>query len=219
MQRNPKPSARARPAPRSNRERTETTRQALLDAARGLFVQHGYADTATPQVCAAAGITRGALYHHFVDKRDLFRQLLLREAQAVADAIAAATPAGLDARRALLAGGEAYLDAMRVPGRTRLLLVEGPAALGAAEMRALDEAHAAASLREGLREAGLALPAATAAAVASLLSAAFDRAALDMDGGADARAVRAGMQWLLRRLLPADAAPATATAAAKPRRR
>ena len=69
---------------RTNRERTEATRLALIDAARALFVSKGYGDTSTPEIAVAAGITRGALYHHFADKRDLFRQVLVREAETVA---------------------------------------------------------------------------------------------------------------------------------------
>lgn len=182
---------------RSNRERTEATRQALLDAARALFVSRGYGDTSTPDVCAAAGITRGALYHHFADKRDLFRHVLAEEAAAVADDIEAAAPAGLDAADALIAGAQAYLEAMTVPGRTRLLLVEGPAVLGLRETLALDDANAARTLREGLEAAGLD----PQGDVAPLLSAAFDRAALEIEAGADAVRVRGAMLWLLRRVL------------------
>ncbi|SOY49911.1 TetR/AcrR family transcriptional regulator [Cupriavidus taiwanensis] len=181
---------------RTNRERTVATRQALTDAARALFVSRGYADTSTPDVCAAAGITRGALYHHFADKRDLFRHVLAGEAAAVAAEIEAATPAGQAPAEALLSGAQAYLHAMTVPGRTRLLLVEGPAVLGLREMLALDEANAARTLREGLAAAGV-----DAAGVAPLLSAAFDRAALEIEAGADAGRVRDAMLWLLRRVL------------------
>jgi len=181
---------------RTNRERTEATRQALTEAARALFVSRGYAETSTPDVCAAAGITRGALYHHFADKRDLFRHVLAEEAAAVAADIEAATPAGQDAAQALLDGAQAYLQAMTVPGRTRLLLVEGPAVLGLREMLALDEANAARTLREGLKAAGV-----DARGVAPLLSAAFDRAALEIEAGADAGRVRDAMLWLLRRVL------------------
>ncbi|UDM50375.1 TetR/AcrR family transcriptional regulator [Cupriavidus sp. MP-37] len=181
---------------RTNRERTEATRQALTDAARALFVSRGYADTSTPDVCAAAGITRGALYHHFADKRDLFRHVLAEEAAAVAADIEAATPAGQDPAEALLGGAQAYLQAMTVPGRTRLLLVEGPAVLGLREMLALDEANAARTLRDGLEAAGV-----DAGGVAPLLSAAFDRAALEIEAGADATRVRDAMLWLLRRVL------------------
>ncbi|TDR43037.1 TetR family transcriptional regulator [Tahibacter aquaticus] len=216
-----KPPLRARPAkpepvkpaPRSNRDRTDATRLALLDAARELFVRKGYGDTSTPEVCVAAGITRGALYHHFVDKRDLFRQVLLREAQAAHAQIEAASPPGLDAPSALLAGSEAYLDAMRVAGRTRLLLLEGPAVLGLKEVLALDEAHAAASLRQGLRACAVGAGSVSIAALAPLLAAAFDRAALEIDAGADAQATRAAMLWLVRSVA-GIAAPA-----AKPARR
>ncbi|WP_454734603.1 TetR/AcrR family transcriptional regulator [Cupriavidus necator] len=194
--------ARRKCVARSNRERIEATRQALLDAARALFVERGYGETSTPDVCAAAGITRGALYHHFADKRDLFRHVLAEEAAAVAADIEAATPAGQDPAEALIAGAQAYLDAMTVPGRTRLLLVEGPAALGLREMLALDEANAARTLREGLDAVAVGQQGDVAVrALAPLLSAAFDRAALEIEAGADAARVREAMLWLLRQVL------------------
>lgn len=186
---------------RTNRERTETTRQALLDAARALFVSKGYNDTSTPDICAWTETTRGALYHHFADKRDLFRHVLLREAAAVTADILAATPDGLAPRAALIAGSEAYLDAMTVPGRTRLLLIDGPAVLGRAEMLAMDEDNAADTLREGLLAAITGADRVSVDALSSLLSAAFDRAALDIDGGADAARVRAALLWLLSKML------------------
>lgn len=185
----------------TNRERTETTQLALLEAARALFVSKGYGDTSTPDIALAAGITRGALYHHFADKRDLFRQVLAREAMAVAADIEAAAPAPLGSREALLQGSEAYLDAMTVPGRTRLLLVDGPAVLGMAEAMAIDDANAAHSLREGLVRAGMGRGKVSVDALSQLLSAAFDRAALEIDAGADANEVRAAMRWLIEQAL------------------
>lgn len=186
---------------RTNRERTETTRQALLDAARALFVSKGYGDTSTPDICAWTETTRGALYHHFADKRDLFRHVLLREAEAVTADILASTPDGLSPRAALIAGSEAYLDAMTVPGRTRLLLIDGPAVLGMAEMVTMDEANAADTLREGLLAAITGADKISVDALSSLLSAAFDRAALEIDGGAKAPEVRAALLWLLKKML------------------
>ncbi|ODT17568.1 MAG: TetR family transcriptional regulator [Kaistia sp. SCN 65-12] len=185
---------------RSNQDRTERTRAALLEAARALFVEKGYAETATPEIVTAAGITRGALYHHFRDKRDLFRAVAEGEARRVAAEIeAAASPATERPLDALLAGSRAYLDAMAVPGRTRLLLIEAPAVLGLAETRALDEAHAARTLREGLAEAGVA--GSGTEALGDLLSAAFDRAALAIDAGGDRSAYEAALSLLIRRLV------------------
>lgn len=186
---------------RTNRERTETTRLALLDAARALFVGKGYGDTSTPEIAVAAGITRGALYHHFVDKRDLFRQVLQRESQAVAADIEAAAPEQLSPREALLEGSKAYLNAMTAPGRTRLLLIDGPAVLGMEEIMALDDTTSAASLREGLVRAGVGKDEVSLDALTTLLSAAFDRAALAIDAGADIEETRTAMLWLLERAL------------------
>ncbi|WP_422087216.1 TetR/AcrR family transcriptional regulator [Variovorax sp.] len=188
----------------TNRERTESTQLALLEAARALFVSKGYGDTSTPEIALAAGITRGALYHHFADKRGLFRQVLAREAMAVAADIEAATPERLGPREALLEGSEAYLDAMTVPGRTRLLLVDGPAVLGMAEIMAIDDANAAHSLRQGLTRAGMGRGEVSVDALSQLLSAAFDRAALEIDAGADAKEVRAAMRWLVEQALGPD---------------
>jgi AcrR family transcriptional regulator len=188
--------------PRSNRDRSEQTRAALMQAARALFVDKGYGETSTPDIAAAAGITRGALYHHFEDKRALFRAVVTDEALAVANAIEQNAPASLRPIDALLAGSSAYLDAMRVPGRTRLLLIEGPSVLGSAEMKQLDEDNAARTLRDGLEAAmksnassSVSLP-----ALADLLSAAFDRAALAIDAGEDADQYRAAIATLIRRV-------------------
>ncbi|PDT12082.1 TetR/AcrR family transcriptional regulator [Rhizobium sp. M1] len=171
---------------RSNRERTEQTRQALIHAGRRIFVEKGYAETATPEIVAAAGVTRGALYHHFEDKKALFQAVITSEAQAVAKAIEAASAPEQGARAALIAGASAYFAAMAQPGRTRLLLMEAPAVLGSPAVAALDAENAEASLREGLAallpEAGALLDPLT-----SLLSASFDRAAIAIEAGGERR--------------------------------
>lgn len=171
---------------RTNDERTEATRGALLDAARALFIDKGYAATGTPEIVAAAGLTRGALYHHFADKAALLRGVLEREAAAVAAEIERASRGQATARAALLAGAGAYFAAMSLPGRTRMLLLDGPAVLGRAEMDRIDQATAAGALRDGLAH-GMAqgeLRRLPLAALTTLLSAAFDRAALAIADGA-----------------------------------
>jgi AcrR family transcriptional regulator len=188
---------------RSNRERTATTQGALVEAARRLFIAKGYADTATPDIVEAAGVTRGALYHHFADKQALFRAVVEAEAKAVADEIERAAPNASTALDALLAGGDAYLEAMRLPGRTRLLLLDGPAVLGRAAMDDIDSRHGNRTLREGLTVAMKAgeirkLP---LAPLTALIGAAFDRAALAIETGTNADAIRLTMHALIAGLL------------------
>ncbi|QDZ00591.1 TetR/AcrR family transcriptional regulator [Nitratireductor mangrovi] len=175
---------------RTNRERTEAMRAQLIAAGRALFTDKGYAETGTPEIVAAAGVTRGALYHHFADKQALFRAVVVEEATRVAEEIERGAPSDIPVRDALIAGGEAFLEAMRAPGRTRLLLLDGPAVLGRADM---DEIDATVGGTRSLRE-GLALAMAAGAirrmpleALTLLLSSAYDRAALAVDAGAPAR--------------------------------
>lgn len=182
-------------ARRSNAERSQATRKALIEAARRLFVEKSYADTATPDIVTAAGVTRGALYHHFEDKQALFRAVAEQEAAHVAEEIERATPPTLTAKDALLKGGEAFLDAMAQPGRTRLLLLDGPAVLGRAAMDRIDGAHSARTLKEGLSmamEAGE-MRKAPLDALTALLSATFDRAALAIEAGAARPEIQAAL--------------------------
>ncbi len=192
---------------RSNRERTEVTRGDLIGAARKLFTDQSYAETSTPEIAAAAGVTRGALYHHFEDKQALFRAVVEQEALAVAEEIERATPPALPVRRALLAGADAYLAAMALPGRTRLLLLDGPAVLGRAEMDAIDLRHAGRTLREGLAAAMRegTMVKGPLDALTGLLSAAFDRAALAIDAGASAADYRGAIVALIEGLLTVKA--------------
>lgn len=180
---------------KTNRERTEQTRQALITAARRLFVEQGFADTATPDIVQAAGVTRGALYHHFADKRALFQAVIASESEAVGAEIARLSKAANSPREALVRGMSAYFDAMAAKGRTRLLLLDAPAVLGA-EALSIDSEHAEAALKAGLAEfvpsAGDMLEPLTA-----FLSAAFDRAALAIAGGADRAIYEKSMETLL----------------------
>lgn len=170
---------------RSNKERTESMRLALMVAARAFFVEKGYADTATPEIASAAGVTRGALYHHFEDKKALFAAVVADEARQVGVEIEAKAAGSSNARNALLEGARGYFDAMAVPGRTRLLLLEGPAILGLHSLQDIDVEHVEGSLKAGLSYllAANGKDAALLDAFAQLLSAAFDRAALAIEAG------------------------------------
>ncbi|MFC5585534.1 TetR/AcrR family transcriptional regulator [Nitratireductor kimnyeongensis] len=190
---------------RSNRERSEETRDRLIEAARRLFVEKSYAETGTPEIAREAGVTRGALYHHFADKQALFAAVVEREASIVAKEIEQNTAASLSATMALIDGGKAYLKAMTAPGRTRLLLLDGPAVLGRNGMDQVDNRHGNRTLKEGLQAAIEArqirdLP---LDALTGLLGAAFDRAALAIDAGADAESYRKALAGLIEGLPPA----------------
>ncbi|TPI65499.1 TetR/AcrR family transcriptional regulator [Mesorhizobium sp. B3-1-3] len=190
---------------RSNRDRTEATRADLIHAARKLFTEKSYAETGTPEIVAEAGVTRGALYHHFADKQALFAAVVEQEAASVAAEIDHASPPSLSARDALIAGSDAYLKAMRAPGRTRLLLLDGPAVLGRAAMDEIDNRHGNRSLREGLAAAmcAQAMTRLPLEALTALLAAAFDRAALAIEAGASGADYRAVLIALMDGLSPA----------------
>ncbi|MFC3686262.1 TetR/AcrR family transcriptional regulator [Hydrogenophaga luteola] len=169
---------------RSQAERTDTTRAALLAAARELFVSRGYAATGTPDIVAAAGLTRGALYHHFADKTALFLAVAEQLAQEVADDVARGSAHHERPIDALLAGAEAYFSSMGQPGRARLLLVEAPSVLSPAQVMALSERAGALALKEGLNQLlGAAREPVPLHELTVLLSAAFDRAALAIAQG------------------------------------
>jgi len=167
---------------RTQAERREQTRRALLSAARRLFAEHGYAGTSTPEIVAAAGVTRGALYHHYADKLALFAAVVEEEHLLMAMAINAAAASDDEPGpiKALMAGCDAFLDAMQDPGRRRILLVDAPAVLGRDAVDAIDARHGMETLICGLRDAMDAgvirkLPVET---LAHLFGALFDRAAL-----------------------------------------
>ncbi|MCU0909845.1 MAG: TetR/AcrR family transcriptional regulator [Rhodobacteraceae bacterium] len=165
---------------RPNDQRSAEMRARLVAAGRELFAGKGFAATGTPEIVARAKVTRGALYHHFADKTDLFRAVATAEAEAVAREIEAAGEGG-----GLTEGTRAYFRAMRVPGRARVLLIDGPAVLGPAGMDRIDARSGRATLEAGLASTlpDLSLP--LIAALATVLSAAFDRAALAIAEGAD----------------------------------
>lgn len=189
---------------RSQADRRAETRAKLLEAARALFVESGFAETATPDIVRKAGVTRGALYHHFTDKTDLFRALAEEEAKAISHHIDQKTRTADDPEAAMAIGSNAFFDAMLVPGRVRLLMEEAPAVLGHSAAVALTRANGTEDLREGLSRA---LPGRSTQhidAMTTLLSAAFDRAALEISYGGDPVAYKAAMHQLVGQVLSGD---------------
>ncbi|MDR7096882.1 TetR/AcrR family transcriptional regulator [Hydrogenophaga laconesensis] len=187
---------------RSQVERTDATRAALISAARVLFESRGFAATGTPDIVAAAHVTRGALYHHFADKTELFHAVARQVAQEVADEITHRSKRRKTPLDALLAGSQAYFATMAEAGRARLLLLEAPAVLSAEQVMGLSETAGFQALQEGLREAlGEGHAALPWRELSLLLSAAFDRAALAIARGESAAPYERAIRLLISGLV------------------
>lgn len=167
---------------RTQEERRDATRRALIAAARRQFAENGYSATNTPAIAAEAAVTRGALYHHFADKQALFEAVVEQEHALLALAINAAAEAEDEPGpvRALIEGGDAYLAAMQDPGRRRILLIDAPAVIEWEKLDSINSRFGLKTLIEGV-EAAVAAGAIRDLPVmplAQLLDALFDRAAL-----------------------------------------
>lgn len=188
---------------RNTKEGTEATRLALIAAARQLFVERGYAETATPDIVSAAGVTRGALYHHFADKRALFRAVVQHEAAAVAAEIDTFSSPAATPRDALLSGAAAYFSAMAVEGRARLMLLEAPAVLGVEGVAEIERGNAEGRLLEGVSDyLGATAPDDEKRALTNLISVAFDRAVLEIERGGDRAVYEGAIARLIDGLIP-----------------
>jgi AcrR family transcriptional regulator len=140
------------PEVKSRREEyAEATRSALVAAAEELFAGQGYAATSIEDVVRRARVTRGALYHHFRSKQELFEAVLERiETDIVARITAAIEQAEGDHWQRSLAGMQAYLDLCMEPGIGEISLRQAPAALGWKRWREIEERHALGLIRANL---------------------------------------------------------------------
>lgn len=134
---------------RTQAERRASTRRALLDAARSLFAEKGYHGTAAEEIVRRAGVTRGALYHHFEDKKDLFRAVVDEMEDEIDEEIEEAERAATSLPEAVMAGYRAFIDAVLDPEMRRTFFLDGPSVLGW-EWREIDARHAVGKIEEGL---------------------------------------------------------------------
>ena len=119
------------PAPTPQAERSEATRTARIATARRLFAGRGYAAVGTEEIVRAAGVTRGALYHHFAGKRELFEAVYEEVESGLMQQISTTVLSSAeDPLQALHAGAEAFLDACEDPAVQRIALVDAPSVLG-----------------------------------------------------------------------------------------
>ena len=141
--------------PRASAADAAATARRILAVASSHFAEHGYAAASVDDIAGAAGVTRGAVYHHYTSKPLLFAAVASAQQELVADAILTATEnSAPDA--ALRDGSHAFLDAITRGAAARVLLVDGPAVLSWEDWRRFDAEGPAVTLHEGLGEAGIA---------------------------------------------------------------
>jgi AcrR family transcriptional regulator len=128
---------------RTQADRSAATRNALVAAARPLFAAHGFAEVPTDAIAAAAGVTRGAVYHQFADKTALFEAVLAAVEADIASRLAdAAQAAGIsDPVEGLRHAVRTWLDICVEPETLRIALVDGPSVLGWAQWRKVCYLH------------------------------------------------------------------------------
>jgi AcrR family transcriptional regulator len=186
-------------------ERSQATRAALVAAARPLFAERGFAGVGTEEIVRAAGVTRGALYHQFADKRELFAAVFEQvEAEVTQRTARAAVASGAaDPLAVLRVGAVAWLDACSEPEVQRIVLLDGPAVLGWDAWREIGMRYGLGLVENELREAieaGVLEPQ-PIRALAHVLMGAIDEAALYVATAEDQAAARAEAGAVLDRLL------------------
>lgn len=194
-------------ARRTQADRSAATRDALVAAARGLFAERSFAEVPTDAIVAAAGVTRGALYHQFADKTALFEAVLVAVEADIARRLAGEVAAAgiTDPVEALRQAVRTWLDICAEPEIHRITLVDGPSVLGWGRWRELCQQHifglVEVLLRRGM-EAGRILPQ-PLRPLTHVLMGASDEAGLYVAEAADRPRARAEMIAILDRLIEA----------------
>ena len=116
-----------------------TTRRALVDVAERLFTEHGYAATSLDAVVAGAEVTKGALYHHYSGKQALFEAVFEKVESAGAAQVQSALTGDGDPWERAMAGLRAFLDVVRQPSYSRIVIQDGPSVLGHERFREQEE--------------------------------------------------------------------------------
>lgn len=167
-----------------NADRTALTRGRLIAVARALFAEHGYAGTSTEAILQGTELGRGALYHHFRDKADLFEAVCQQICEEAVPVVNAEADRGRDAVSSLVRGSLAWVEFMTRPEVRQIIVVDAPTVLGWERWEALDQRLSYAALREGLhiaiRDGRL------------KFGCSLDMAATLVNGGLNAIALRAG---------------------------
>ncbi len=190
---------------RSQHDRADSTRTALISAGRALFAERGYAAVPADEIVAAAGLTRGALYHHYAGKQDLFLAVFEElEAEIAAEVVASGLNAP-DLSTSMLHSLSRFLDVCERPEVIRIALTDAPAVLGWQTWREVESRHGLGLIVATLHaaaEEGLLIPASAPVPVlAQLVLGALIEAALLIAHAPDRVAARAGAERGLQALL------------------
>ena len=179
------------------------TRDALIQAALDLFTERGYPGVGTEEIVARAKVTRGALYHHFRDKRDLFRAVHERVERELMERVAARMEGADGPWELMMAGMRSFLDACDEPAVKQIALTDAPVVLGWAEWREIDNDHGLGLARAALSgaiDAGVMRPVAVDP-MAHLLVAALSEAAFVIANADHPRKARKEVEGALVDLL------------------
>ncbi len=197
------------PTRRTQAERTAATRAALLAAARELFSTRGFVEVSTQAIVEAAGVTRGALYHQFADKTELFAAVY-EEVEAelvteIATRIAGAAPA--DHLAAMRTGAHLFLDLCAAPDVQRIVLVDAPSVLGWDRWRAVGVKYGLGVIEAMLGQAVAdgAIPEQPLRPTAHILLGALDEAALYVSRAEDQQRAKEEMYAVCDRIIGAIA--------------
>jgi AcrR family transcriptional regulator len=134
-------------------ERRASTVGAITRAAEELFAERGFAGTPVDEIVARAGVTKGAFYHHFTSKEEVFLAVLEGMQAALVGRVIAAATAGGDALARLKRGCRAFLNACTDPAVQRIVLLDGPAVVGWDKWREIDSRHFGALFAQGVAQA------------------------------------------------------------------
>jgi AcrR family transcriptional regulator len=197
----------AQAAPGKRVAQGRATRGQLIEVATTLFAGHGYEGTSIEAVLAAAGVSRGALYHHFAGKEALFTAVL----EAVSDRVTAEVTEAIrdctDPVDAMHTGALAWIDLAGDPVIQRVMLVDAPSVLGWEQWRAMDEGRTVGAMRamlQAVSDSGR-LPQGLVEPFSHMILAALDEAAMVVARAPDSRAAvaesRQAVEELLNRLL------------------
>ena len=201
--------SRPRIPSRTQAERLAATRAALLKEARAIFATAGYEAAATEEIVKRAKVTRGALYHHFKDKRDLFEAVVEEVARGIATTIDDTAVPARTPLETLVEGMRAFLDACLDPAVRRIYLIDAPAVLGWHRWREIDAPHGVRSLREGIAAVLEAQPdpALAIEPLTFMLSGASNEAALWVAEAEDEKSARRAVDRTLGELIERLFAP------------